>query len=76
MTVALTIIHLICCLVLIAVVIFQSGKKSGMTAISGGTESFLSRNKSANLDAKLARLTKWVALGFTVTTLILNIIIK
>lgn len=76
MAVVLTVIHLICCLLLVAVVIMQSGKKSGMSAISGGSESYLSRNKGANLDAKLARLTKWVALAFAVITLILNIIIK
>ncbi len=75
MVVFVTIIHLICSLALVAVVILQSGKKSGLAAISGGNESYLSKNKSANLDAKLARMTKWVAIAFAVTTLVLNIII-
>ena len=72
----ITIFHLISCVALIAVVVLQSGKKSGLAAISGGSESYLSRNKAASLDAKLARLTKWVAVAFAVFTLVLNIIIK
>ena len=71
----ITILHLISCLALVAVVVLQSGKKSGLSAISGGGESYLSRNKAASLDAKLARLTKWIAAAFAVFTLVLTIII-
>ena len=75
MVIAFTILQLISCLALVTIVVMQSGKKSGMSAISGGSESFLSKNKANNLDAMLAKLTKWVAIAFAVLTLVLNIII-
>ena len=69
---ALTIIQLLCGLVLIAVVMLQSGKSAGLSgAISGVADTFLSKNKAKTWDAKLARMTKWVAIGFMVITFII-----
>lgn len=75
MTTAITIIQLISCLFLILVVLFQSGKRSGLSgAIAGGADTFMTKSKAKNMDAKLAKWTKWVALVFVVLTLILNLI--
>ena len=75
MTIALTIIQLIACLFLIAVVLLQSGKRSGLSgAIAGGADTFMTKTKAKSLDAKLAKWTKWVALVFAVLTLVLNLI--
>lgn len=69
---ALTIIQLLCGLVLIAVVMLQSGKSAGLSgAIAGGVDTFLSKNKAKTWDAKLAKLTKWVAIGFVVITFVM-----
>ena len=76
MVLAVTIIHFICGLFLVAIVLFQSGKRSGLSgAIAGGADTFLSKNKARGVDAKLAKATKWVAGGFVLLTLILNIIL-
>ena len=70
-----TIIQLLACLFLIAVVLLQSGKSSGLSgAISGSSDTYLSRNKSKSLDSRLAKLTKWAAVVFAVCTVVLNII--
>ena len=75
MTLALTIIQLLSCLFLIVVVLFQSGKRSGLSgAIAGGADTFMTKTKAKSLDAKLAKWTKWVALVFAVLTLVLNLI--
>jgi len=75
MTIFLTIIQLLTALALIVIVLFQTGKRSGLSgAIAGGAETFLSKGKAKTLDAQLAKATKWVALGFVVLTLILNLI--
>ena len=75
MKLAITVLQVILSLALIAVVMLQSGKSSGLGAIGGGsTETFLAKNKSKSLDAKLAKMTKWVAIAFIVLTLILNIL--
>ena len=72
---ALTIIQLLCGLVLIAVVMLQSGKSAGLSgAIAGGVDTFLSKNKAKTWDAKLAKLTQWVAIVFMVLTLVLCLI--
>ncbi|MBQ3405539.1 MAG: preprotein translocase subunit SecG [Oscillospiraceae bacterium] len=72
---AITIIQLISCLVLVVVVLMQSGKRSGLSgAIAGAADTFLVKNKARTVDAKLAKATKWVALVFVVLTLALNIV--
>ena len=72
---ALTIVQVLCGLILIAVVMLQSGKSAGLSgAIGGVADSFLSRNKAKTLDAKLARATKWVGAIFLVLTLVLLIL--
>ncbi len=78
MELAITIIQLIACLALVVIVILQSGKSAGLSsAIGGGSgETFLSKNKSKSLDARLARLTKWVAAVFMLLTLVLVFITK
>lgn len=71
----LTIIQVVLAVFLIAVVLLQEGKTSGLSgAISGGADTFLSKNKAKSLDAKLARWTKWVAIVFVVLTLVISLV--
>ena len=75
MQLAVTIIQLLSCLVLIGVILLQSGKSAGLSgAISGAAETFLTKNKAKSMDSKLAKMTKWIALVFVALTLALNII--
>ena len=69
------ILQVLCGLFVIAIVLFQSGKSAGLSgAIGGMADSFLSKNKSKSIDAKLARATKWVGAAFIVLTLALNML--
>ena len=71
----LTILQVLCGLAVIAVVMLQSGKSAGLSgAIAGGADTFLSKNKAKSLDAKLAKMTKWVAILWIVLTLVLCIV--
>ena len=75
MQTALLIMEVIASLALILVVLFQSGKESGLSgAISGNAESYMSKNNGGSLDKKLASATKWIALVWIVLTLILSLI--
>ena len=68
----LSIIYFILALALIAVVMLQSGKSSGLSgAIGGGSDTFLSKNKAKSTDARLARMTKWVAIVFMILTVVI-----
>ena len=72
---ALTIVQVLCGLILIAVVMLQSGKSAGLSgAIAGGVDTFLSKNKAKTWDSKLAKLTKWVAFLLVVPPLFLTLI--
>ena len=67
-------IQIIACLFLVCVIILQSGKRSGLSgAISGVADSFMSKNKAKTWDARLARMTKWVAVLFAIVTMALNL---
>ena len=73
--IVLTVIQVLLALLLIAVVLLQSGKSAGLSgAIAGGMDTFLSKNKAKSWDARLARWTKWVAILFMVLTLVLCLI--
>lgn len=73
-TLIVSILQVISCAILIVFVLGQSGKHSGLGVISGGADSFLSKNKAKTADAKLAKWTKWVALVFMVLTLVLSLL--
>lgn len=69
-----TIIQVILAVALVVIVTMQSGKNSGLSsAITGGSDSFMSKNKGKSLDAKLARATKWIGGVFVLLTLALNL---
>jgi len=67
-------IHLLLCLILICIIVLQSGKNSGLSAFTGANESYLAKNRAKSRDARLALATKWVAGVVVVLTVILNII--
>ena len=72
----LTVLEVISSIVLIIVIMLQSGKEAGLSgALAGGNEdSFLSKSKNGNLDKTLASATKWVALAWILLTLSLSLI--
>jgi len=60
---------------LIVVVLLQSGKKAGLSgAIAGGSDSYMSKNKSGDLDQKLASSTKWIALAWILLVLLMSLV--
>ena len=71
----LTVLEVIASIVLVLVVLMQSGKEAGLSgALSGNTDSYLSKTGKAGLDKMLARATKWVALAWLVLTLTLSLL--
>lgn len=68
----LTIIYLFVCLMLIAIVLLQSGRSAGLGAIAGGAQSLVGKKKG--LDEKLGKVTTYVAVAFMLFTIILVVI--
>ena len=73
MMIFITILQLLAALVLIGIVLFQSGKSQGLSGTIGGiADSYMAKSKAKSLDAKLAKGTKWVGAVFIVLTLVIN----
>lgn len=69
------ILMLIVSVIIIAVVLLQEGRRAGINgAISGGADTFLSKNKARTFDAFLSRWTKYIAIAFFVLAIVANII--
>ena len=68
-----TILEVLASIALIAVVLFQSGKESGLGALAGNNETYLSKSTFGSLDKILASATKWIALAWVLLTLSLSL---
>jgi preprotein translocase subunit SecG len=70
-----TVLQVIFSIGLVAVVLLQSGKESGLSGtISGGADTYMGKGKSNTLDQKLASWTKWVALVWVALTVTLSVL--
>ena len=59
---------------IIFIVILQQGNQQNVGAISGGADTFFSKNKARSIDAFLAKWTKFIAVGFFVVVIVVNAI--
>ena len=57
---------------LVIVIMLQEGNTQGLGTITGGADTFLSKNKARSLDAFLARWTKAFVVGFVLVVLGIN----
>ena len=68
------IILLVVAIAIVLVVLLQEGNQKNLGAVTGGAETFLSKNKARSVDAFLARWTKVIAIGFFVLVIVANIL--
>ena len=77
MQIAVNILHILFCVSLIVIVLFQSAKQAGLSgAIAGGAETFFGKNKGRTIDAMLSKWTAVAAVGFLITSIVLQILIN
>lgn len=70
------VLHIIASIVLIVVVLMQSGKSAGLSgSIAGGAETFFGKNKGKTLDAILRKWTAFFAILFLITSIALSVIV-
>lgn len=70
------ILVLLISIIVVGVVLLQQGHRAGINgAISGAADTFLSKTKARTADAKLARITKYIAIAFFVLVLVANLIV-
>lgn len=67
------ILFILICIVLTVIVLMQEGKSAGLGAISGAAETYWGKNKGRSMEGKLVKFTKYLAIGFMVISIILNL---
>ena len=72
--IVLGVVMILVSLIIIAIVLLQQGRRTGVGAISGGADTFLSKNKARTVDAMLARYTKYIAILFFILAVVANVI--
>ena len=62
-------------IVLIGVILMQSGKEDGLSSVMGGnSDTYLNKTKKKNLDQMLASSTKWIAAIWIILVLIMSLV--
>jgi len=70
--IVVTVLYVVICIALVAVVIMQEGKSAGLGAISGMAETYWGKNKGRSIEGKLELITKILAALFIVISVVLN----
>ena len=74
--IATLVVQIILSLILVVVVLFQSGNQTGLSgSIAGGAETFFGKNKGRTLDAKLKKWTSIVAVLFLISSIVLSFLV-
>ena len=69
----LTIIFVIDCIALSAIILLQEGKSAGLGTISGAADTYWGQNKGRSMEGALVKSTKFLAVLFIVLSLFLNL---
>ena len=70
--IVLTIIFVIDCIALAAIILLQEGKSAGLGTISGVADTYWGQNKGRSMEGALVKSTKFLAILFMVLAVVLN----
>ena len=69
----ITIIFVIDCIALSAIILLQEGKSAGLGTISGAADSYWGQNKGRSMEGARVKSTKFLAILFIVLAVVLNL---
>ena len=70
----ITIVFIVICVAMSALVLMQEGKADGLGAISGSTsDTYWSKNKGRSMEGVMIKLTAVLSAAFVVLALVLNL---
>ncbi len=72
--VILSVVFVLICIALTAIVLLQEGKSAGLGSISGMADSYWGKNRGRSMEGTLEKFTKFAAAALLILALILNII--
>ena len=67
------IFFILLCIALTVLVLMQEGKSAGLGAISGMAETYWGKNKGRSMEGNLVKITKYLAIGFMLISIVLNL---
>ena len=70
--IVLTIIFVIDCIALAAIILLQEGKSAGLGTISGVADTYWGQNKGRSMEGALVKSTKFLAILFMILAVVLN----
>ena len=70
----ISIIFVLVCVFLTAVVLFQEGNEQGLSSIGGIADTYWGKNRGRSVEGLLEKLTKVAAALFLILALVLNIV--
>lgn len=72
--IVVTILFIIICVALSAIILLQEGKSAGLGSISGMADSYWSKAKGRSMEGQLEKITTVLAISFLIVTFVLNIL--
>ena len=71
--IVLTIVFVVICVALSALVLLQEGKTQGLGAIAGAAETYWGKNKGRSMEGVLVKITRVLAVLFILLAVALNL---
>jgi protein translocase, SecG subunit len=68
----ITVIYVLNCIGLAAIVLLQEGKQQGLGTIAGMADTYWGQNKGRSMEGKLVVITRIMAAAFIILSLVLN----
>ena len=72
--IVLTIIFVIDCIALAAIILLQEGKSQGLGSIAGMADTYWGKNRGRSMEGALEKFTKFAAILFMVLAIVLNLL--
>ena len=71
--IVITIIFVIDCIGLAAIILLQEGKSAGLGTVSGAADTYWGHNKGRSMEGALVKVTRVLAVLFIVLAMVLNL---
>nr|WP_294493374.1 preprotein translocase subunit SecG [uncultured Mediterraneibacter sp.] len=71
--IVITIIFVIDCIALSAIILLQEGKSAGLGTISGAADTYWGQNKGRSMEGALVKVTRVLAVLFIILAVVLNL---
>jgi preprotein translocase subunit SecG len=71
--IVLQVLFIIVCIALTVIVLMQEGKSAGLGSIAGISDTYWGKNKGRSMEGALVKATRFLAVGFILLAIVLNL---